>query len=276
MFMGLNGSSRIEHNGEIIDSKQIAGFYLTETVYAPNVKVPRHSHRHACFCFVLEGTYRELYRRKAIECRPSNLIFRPAEEVHADHFGALSVRCFIIEIEPEWLARLRERSIRVEGPASFHAHSLAWLAMRLRNESRQADDFTSLTVEGLILEVVAEVARNSTKSPGLRCPRWLSQAQEMLHERFSERLTLSHIAESVGVHPAYLAWAFRRHHRCSVGEYVRRLRIEFACRELSRTAAPLVDIALTAGFAHQAHFSRTFKRLTGLTPAQYRAAARPS
>lgn len=274
--MRQGDSSRVEHNGEIIDSKVIAGFHLTETAYAPGVEVPRHSHPHACFCFVLQGTYTELYRGKAIDCRPSHLVFRPAEEVHSDHFGGLGVRCFIIEVEAQWLMRLRERSFRMDEPAIFQGCSLAWLAMKLRRESQQADAFTSLAVEGLVLELSAEVARGSAKSSERKRPRWLDRAREMLHENFAEQLTLSDIAESVGVHPVYLAGVFRQHYHCSVGEYVRRLRIEFASRELSQTSAPLIDIALAAGFAHQSHFSRTFKRLTGLTPAQYRSATRSS
>jgi AraC family transcriptional regulator len=72
------------------------------------------------------------------------------------------------------------------------------------------------------------------------------------------------------VHPVYLACAFRRHYRSTVGEYVRRLRVEFACRELSATRAPLAQVALAAGFADQSQFSRTFKRVVGLTPTEYR------
>ena len=272
-----SASSRIKHNGEIIDSKLIAGFYLTETAYAPKTTVPTHAHHHACFCLVLQGAYTELYKGKTIECRPSHLIFRPAEEMHSDHFGDHDVRCFIIEVEREWLTRLlRGRSIWMDEPASFQSGSLAWLAMKLRHESQQADDFTSLTIEGLMLEVVAQIARSSMKISEPRPPRWLNRAKEILPDNFTERLTLSEIAEAVGVHPVYLAGVFRQHYHCSIGDYVRQLRVEFASRELSTTAAPLGDIALAAGFAHQSHFSRTFKRLTGMTPAQYRSATRSS
>ena len=267
---------KVDHNGEIIGSRSIAGFHLTETAYSPNIRVPMHFHRHACFCLVLEGTYTELYRGKAIECGPSQLIFRPAEEVHADHIGRGKVRCFIIEVGTEWLARLRDYSIRMSEPVGFRSSSLVWLAMRLRSESRRADDFTSLAVEGLMLELVAEAARGSKRVSERGRPRWLERAKGILHENFNERTTLKSVAEAVGVHPVYLAAAFRRHYHCSVGEYVRRLRIEFAGRELSRTDSPLADVALAAGFAHQAHFSRTFKHLTGLTPAQYRSTFRPS
>ncbi len=125
-----------------------------------------------------------------------------------------------------------------------------------------------------MLEVIAEAWRGSAGRLDRRPPHWLKWAKEILHEKFSEHLTLSDIAALVGVHPVYLATVFRRHHLCSMGEYLRRLRIEFACREISRTDAPLVDVALAAGFSHQSQFSRTFKRLTGQTPAQYRSQSR--
>jgi AraC family transcriptional regulator len=54
------------------------------------------------------------------------------------------------------------------------------------------------------------------------------------------------------------------------------LRIEYACNELATTESPIVDIALSAGFCDQSHFTRTFKRLTGLVPSQYRDALRTS
>jgi AraC-like DNA-binding protein len=71
---------------------------------------------------------------------------------------------------------------------------------------------------------------------------------------------------AVGVHPVYLASAFRRHYRCSIGEYKRRLRVEFICGEIARSDAPLSQVALAAGYSDQAHFSRSFKRFAGMTP----------
>ena len=89
-------------------------------------------------------------------------------------------------------------------------------------------------------------------------------------KRFSETLTLEEIAAVAGVHPVHLASVFRRHYGCTVGDAVRRLRIDYACRQLARSEVSLAEIALDAGFASQSHFTRTFRRLTGTTPAQYR------
>ena len=60
--------------------------------------------------------------------------------------------------------------------------------------------------------------------------------------------------------------------RTTFAGYVRHVRIEFARRELAASSASLSAIAAAAGFCDQSHFSRLFKRYTGLTPAEYRVA----
>ncbi len=57
-----------------------ADFGLTETIYAPTIKLPVHSHEAAYFCFVLEGDFTEFYGRRSRLCRPSTLVFHPAGE----------------------------------------------------------------------------------------------------------------------------------------------------------------------------------------------------
>jgi AraC family transcriptional regulator len=78
------------------------------------------------------------------------------------------------------------------------------------------------------------------------------------------------VALDAGVHPVSLARAFRHHYGCTVGEYIRRLRIRYACDRLLGSDDSLVEIAYAAGFSHQAHLSRTFKRTLGLSPSQFR------
>jgi AraC family transcriptional regulator len=76
------------------------------------------------------------------------------------------------------------------------------------------------------------------------------------------------------VHPVHLAQTFHKTYQCTVGDYVRKLRIEYACHELAASAKPIVDIALAAGFCDQSHFTRTFKRSIGAAPSQYRESLR--
>jgi methylphosphotriester-DNA--protein-cysteine methyltransferase len=78
----------------------------------------------------------------------------------------------------------------------------------------------------------------------------------------------------VGIHPAHLARTFRARYGRSIGDYVRRLRIERAAGELSDSSAAIAEIGLRAGFFDQSHLSRVFRDYTGQTPAAFRAAAR--
>jgi AraC family transcriptional regulator len=82
------------------------------------------------------------------------------------------------------------------------------------------------------------------------------------------------LAVGVGVHPVTLARAFRRAFGCTIGEYLRRLRIERAAEQLATGTQPLAEIALAAGFADQSHFSNVFRRRVGMSPSAYRREVR--
>jgi AraC family transcriptional regulator len=138
------------------------------------------------------------------------------------------------------------------------------------------DEFAPLAIQSLALELLTEASRRRAR-PSIksrRAPRWLEQARELLHERFAETPSLAAVAATVAVHPVHLAREFRRWYGSTPGDYVRRLRIESACREIPRSDASLGEIAVAAGFYDQSHFCKTFKRFTGLTPAQFRAGFR--
>ncbi|HET7112109.1 MAG TPA: AraC family transcriptional regulator, partial [Pyrinomonadaceae bacterium] len=139
-------------------------------------------------------------------------------------------------------------------------------------ESRVKDSVAPIIVEGLMLEMLGHASRSLITMP-VREPSWLMQLREMLHGQFNDPLHLVEIAQTVGVHPTHLARTFKKHYRTTVGEYVRRLRLDWATRQLSETEASIAEIALAAGFYDQSHFSHLFKEHTGFTPAEFRASA---
>jgi AraC family transcriptional regulator len=127
----------------------------------------------------------------------------------------------------------------------------------------------------LALELLAATTREADDDgPGRRPRAWLGEAEELLRERLHDRLGLGELAEAVGVNPAQLARAFRLHYGLSVGEYGRRLRLAWAVQELARGDSTLAEIAASAGFADQSHFTRAFKQHVGSTPGRYREQTR--
>ena len=256
---------------EPVKSQQVNGLTLAETAYPPNHKLPRHSHNRSCLMIVLQGAVTESYRNESFLAKPSTLIFRPSGEVHSDQFYGSGGRLFIIEMEKDWLNRVSECSLSLRKLVGFSGGWISSLSHRLYKEFREMDNLSHLVIEGLMLEIMVETSRCSADVSVRRPPHWLKYATELLHARFSEHLTMACIAKIIGVHPVHLAQAFRRTYRCSPGEYVRRLRVEFACHQLTTSDSPLADIALAAGFSDQSHLSRTFKRQMGMTPRHYRS-----
>ena len=78
------------------------------------------------------------------------------------------------------------------------------------------------------------------------------------------------IAGAVGVHPVHLPRSFRRRFGITMTSYRRDLRLEAAGYALLTTSHGVARIATEHGYSDQAHFTRAFKRATGMTPAAFR------
>lgn len=248
-----------------------AGLTLSESVYPAGLKMSSHLHEPTYFSLVLKGAYTETFGKGERTCVPSTMIFHPPHDKHAVAFHNTEVRIFRIEVESRWLERTSECAALPERSTDFRGGFLAALSARLYGEFHVSDACSALAIEGLMLEIVAEISRGHTRRVERNVPSWLELAREILRENASEPPSLQALAGTVGVHPVYLARQFRRRYHCTIGEYLRQLRLEAACRELSDLQAPLSVIAANAGFYDQSHFANTFKRYTGMTPTQYRA-----
>lgn len=250
--------------------REVSDFYLTESRYPEGMKVPSHSHENASFYFILRGSMTERCNNVTRERAPSTLVFTPPNEPHSNQIRQHGCRLFMIEIKPRWLAWAKEHACLPDSTSHFNSAVTIKLGRQAYSEACRPDSFSPLVIEGLMLELLAAISRDQTILAQKRAP-WLERARELLHERFAAKLTINEMATELGVHPVYFLTAFRRHYGCTVGEYIRHLRIEYACSQLRCADASLTEIGLAAGFFDQSHFSRTFKLLIGMTPAQYRA-----
>ena len=255
--------------------RQVSGLRLTERIYAPDFKSPHHSHPEAYFCLILDGTSRQTFGSKSRVREPLTAAFYPPNELQSEMFGSAGGRIFNVEMDGRWLRHFREYSVIRDESNDVRGGPVVWLLSKLYHEFCRMDHTSGLVVEGLTLELIAAASRQLT-AHGNHPPRWLEQVRDILHEGFADNLTLACIAQQVGVHPVHLASSFRKKYHCTIGDYRQRLRIEFACSELAKSRSSIAQIALDAGFANQAHFSKVFKRLTGTTPAKYRTSSRRS
>lgn len=261
-----------KHYGSISASRSFNDFLLSESVYPESSTTPPHAHEADCLALFLGGSFLEEFSASSFDCARGTILFRPACEVHRDRVGAKGARCLIIELSESFMRRAGEAGLRLDSPTK--AHDLEDILGRVYREWVSGDELSQLVLESLIVEIACHLSRARKK--GTRGPRWLELADDYLRSNFCSSFTLGEVAAEAGVHPAHLARAFRQRHGCAVGEYVRRLRVAYACERLRSDNPNLADLALAAGFANQAHFSRVFKSVTGLTPGQYRRDQNPN
>jgi len=259
--------------GNVSRREQVADLMLTETFYPARLNLSPHAHENACFGLVIEGEYAEEFGVKSLLCQRHTVLFRPPQVIHGNHVSESGARCFFVEVAPHWLESLPAQGASLKEPALLEGGALERLANSLYREWRETDDVTPLVIQGLTLEMLAHFHRGLQTRREARPPQWLERVHELIRSRFVESLQLAEISQSVGMHPMHVAREFRRYYRTTIGQFIRQQRIHFACELLAQSEASLIEIALEAGFAHQAHFTTVFKRCTGLTPAQYRKLA---
>ncbi len=254
-----------EFFGTDVAVREFGAFVLSVTDYGEGA-IGWHGHARSYLTYVVQGDYCERLHGSTRDCSRHCLIPHVAGEVHRDDFRT-AARLINIQPDPQWLERWAvaiDASRRIV--SSEHAVTMA----RIRSELRRDDAFSPMAIEGLLHELMAALMRTQREDPA---PRWLLEVRDEIHDRFRETLTLATLASAANVHPVHLARSFRRHFGSTVGALIRHRRVEYA-KERIRAGAPLSEIAGDAGFADQSHFTRTFRSITGMTPAEFRRADR--
>ena len=88
--------------------------------------------------------------------------------------------------------------------------------------------------------------------------------------RLGKTVTNAEMARTTGMSPRAFERSFQREYGLPPQQYLKRLRIQTACRLLVETRESIAHIGLRCGFADQSHLTREFRRVTGLTPGSYR------
>lgn len=246
---------------------------IVETNFATDLVIPQHEHVNPFFCFVLDGRGTRSWPSRHGDDRPMSLTLFPAGLPHENCWYGAGGKALHLEFSSLWLQRLGGRTRVLDCPNDFVGGTPVSLMRRLVHECREQDSVTSLAVEGLVLELMAACERSGeTAATGSR--RWLARVEALLLERFHETLTLDEIAADSHVSAGYLTREFRKQFGVTVGEYIRQIRLDFACAQLASGRRSLAAIADAAGFADQSHFTRVFRRRMGVTPAVYRSQMR--
>lgn len=111
------------------------------------------------------------------------------------------------------------------------------------------------------------ISEKRSKSQNKNTDRIVEYVNENLCDN---TLSLVRIADALGLHRSYLSNIFKSTYGENLSAYIERLRIEKARDMIKNTDMKIWDIAEAVGYTSDASFRRAFKRITGLTPGEYR------
>lgn len=271
MLLLANG----EYFGVTTIKRTIGDFDIVRTRFAPGTVLPGHEHDRDVLIVMANGARRDEIGKHSISCPSGSIILHSAFVPHQNLFVSSKASEVINVSIPRWLYNENSfdqiDSSRIPGSLPLQCDLLA---ARIEFETQIADDLSSQSIKELILEFADQATNISFHQSHINKSPWLNDIVDQLREKIAEPYCLDELAANVGKHPAHVARTFRRVFGCTVGQYLRGIRVALACSLLSSTNKTLSEIASESGFSDQPHLSRCFKSIFRTSPLQYRRTIR--
>jgi AraC family transcriptional regulator len=130
-----------------------------------------------------------------------------------------------------------------------------------------------IALAGRFVEIVSGKNR-SAPQPRARDRRRAVEAALFIDAHAHERIDLDRAAGAVGLSPFHFLRVFSGSLDVTPHQYLVRARLRRAARLLAEEARPITDVAFEAGFGDLSNFVRTFHRAAGVSPRNFRRAAK--
>jgi AraC-like DNA-binding protein len=149
----------------------------------------------------------------------------------------------------------------------------ALAASLLRLHRKLERDADTLNIENDLADVFTHLSERHVSEPrndpAIRDERnKILRVKDYLHRNYWKNISVEGLTEIAQFSRFHLMRTFRRDVGLSPHAYLTQIRVE-AAKKLLSEGASIVDVASDTGFTDQSHFTRHFKRITGVTPGQY-------
>ena len=148
-----------QYFGKTIQKLDLNGLILTEKIHRIGERLPKHAHENAYFCTVLSGNWLESLNNRERICKPMSMQYHPSDEAHSDDFRNQEGHTFNIELTQKRLNDFSSYSINLNDSLEFYKNEATLIVLKVYQEFKAFDIVSPLAIEGLILEMIASIAR---------------------------------------------------------------------------------------------------------------------
>jgi len=241
------------------------GLSVIETEYHSKVFEGWHSHENAHITLFLKGGTLEKRKQANHSVSTGSIIFYHSDELHLNSDTQLPSTNINIEIEASLFREFDMTEAMLEKAITDNAHT-KFMILKMYRECLQQDIFSADNIRMLFAQLPGTLDH---REQFLKAPPWVKRLYELLNDSWDENPGLKQLAGILTVNPITISKHFPRYFGCTLGEYMRRLKINRSLALVQNPALSLTDVSMQCGFSDQSHFIRTFKEQTGFLPRQF-------
>ncbi|RHR26210.1 helix-turn-helix domain-containing protein [Clostridium sp. AF19-22AC] len=117
---------------------------------------------------------------------------------------------------------------------------------------------------------LTELVARRKKEKSAKISPYIDKCKKYIYKHLHERISVADMADEMGLTESYLSNVFRQEENITITDYIMQLKIYYAQNLLTYSEYNYDEIAYYFGFSSRSHFGSVFKKITGLTPKQYR------
>ncbi|MEG2917445.1 MAG: helix-turn-helix domain-containing protein [Clostridium sp.] len=145
------------------------------------------------------------------------------------------------------------------------AYTLSDSYIQLIEELKDIKDISNL-MNSILIDFTIKV--KNSKEPSYS--KTVTLCQRFIFNNLYEDITLLTLSTYVGLNPNYISTVFKNETGLTINEYIHQKRIDESKVLLTSTNNSILEISTLLKFHDQSHFSKVFKKITGLSPKKYR------
>lgn len=197
-------------------------------------------------------------REESFPSKPGQAELSPFKHLMQPRLNDISGICIPVKFRPSQAARFRDLMLKMVA---------TW---------KQLDPLSQLEAQQLATDVVLLLLKDfySAKYVVTQTPQSLNWITSYLSFHLAETLSVADMARRAQLSPSRFSAVFRQSFGLSPHKYLLRMRVEHAEELLKSTELSLQHIAEYTGFSDVHHFSKAFKKTTGLNPGEFRRMTR--
>lgn len=257
--------------------RQLGSIEVMEASYQKQ-SFSRHTHDCYAFGVITAGRLEFSYQNRNWQANPGDINLVVPGEAHDGHGArdvgwAYKILYIPVEVVQEINLELTGADILPYFRQGVISHSFLGKNLSVLHRTLADDEGTILQKDSMLRQwltsFIAAYSEQKIKlARVLNEERTVRLIKEFLHEHFADNVKLKDLAKVAGLSPYHLLRVFKAAVGIPPHLYQQQLRVGKA-KQLLADGVSLAVTACETGFTDQSHFSRQFKKITGLTPALY-------